>query len=1167
MDKHHPPQFPTAVVPCCRTPFLIVFLVLFFHLSAIAAQPEDLGPMISEALQSQANGDFETALKVTVKIVAQSLEQFGPESQQYADALFLEASVRQGLEQFDEARKLAQKVTGVSRKAYGPRDPMYAKALIMQFGFASLDGEEKTAERLMDEVISILSEKADECPPGMETAMYVIAKDYAEEEKYDRAETLFQLVLTLCKPETVDPGFVAATHGQLLDIYRETKQFARAEEHSKRQLEIIRESDGEESERYALFLGSLGGVYKEAQDFDAAEKVYKRVLELDGIVHGEKSGKYATDANILANLYEQTGRFEEAETLKLAALAGDRAEYGEIHEECAMDHVLIGELYYNMARYEEATLHLARALEIYDALDQFDPLDRARALCNLGDVHSSMGRTDEGLRLIEQGYAITKEHATEEPEAHMRSLASMSLLAVELGRLDLVKVAISELEEFEESPERELLRSMFQMVVYLNQGDLGKTEEALQALKRISLEEIGELSYLYAMSLLGVGGIYSSMGSVDRARNFFEEAATRLESTFGKEHPYYGHALRSRAWMAFEDGDAQEAVRLQNEAVSVYEMTTGRENSTWRISVMNLALYQLLAGDLRGARETAKKVPESFILLHELMDGYFALYERDFAGASERFRSLAQDSVKLLGPGNSMEKAACLPLAWALTHGGLPAQGLLELEQALAAHETMRSTLMSEEQRMAFTGTSEGAFAAAAWCYAEQGDITAAFNTVERGRAISLREVLAARQMQESKGGLSPVTIVARDVDALESEQMRLAYAAPDGTRGIAATSGLLAERRQERDTLLTKAFEDNVRLKHMWSVAPPDIEAVRRKLGPDTVVVAYCQPEGDPLLDWRPDDMWIFLFDQRSTRLARMPLHGFDLAAAVERYVGLLKDRKSNERVLNETAMELRGVLIDPVLEELNPYETLVVVPWGELAYVPFSALLEETELEPKNIVLAPSVGIYEYIDVEPTPLRSLVALGDPQTEFPPLRGARQEVEEIQKYFFGSAVFFGSDATETKLRGPGVSTDVVHLACHGMMNEDMPAYSFLALAPGAGNDGRLEMHEIAALDWTPPELVVLSACKTGTGKLGGGSEVMALARGFMVAGAPSVVCSLWPVDDEATRIFMSAFYAALQGGALKAEALRKAQEAVRANPEYDHPAFWSPFVLWGGWK
>jgi len=144
-------------------------------------------------------------------------------------------------------------------------------------------------------------------------------------------------------------------------------------------------------------------------------------------------------------------------------------------------------------------------------------------------------------------------------------------------------------------------------------------------------------------------------------------------------------------------------------------------------------------------------------------------------------------------------------------------------------------------------------------------------------------------------------------------------------------------------------------------------------------------------------------------------------------------------------------------------------------------------------------------------------------------------------------------------------SASILHVAAHGEYNPSNPLFSVLYLAGDADDDGRLEVHEIYGLDLTKAtDLVVLSACKTDVGAVSAGDEVVGLNRAFLYAGTPTVIASLWNVDDEATTFLMGRFYTHLRQGMGKAEALQAAQTEVRNNLKWAHPYYWAAFVLTG---
>jgi CHAT domain-containing protein len=143
-----------------------------------------------------------------------------------------------------------------------------------------------------------------------------------------------------------------------------------------------------------------------------------------------------------------------------------------------------------------------------------------------------------------------------------------------------------------------------------------------------------------------------------------------------------------------------------------------------------------------------------------------------------------------------------------------------------------------------------------------------------------------------------------------------------------------------------------------------------------------------------------------------------------------------------------------------------------------------------------------------------------------------------------------------------------LHFATHGLLDPKNPEFSgfFLSMvdATGRPQNGFITMQDVFRLQ-APVDLVVLSACRTGLGKDVRGEGLIGLTRGFMYAGASSVVASLWKVDDEATADLMKHFYTnMLQKGMRPAEALRAAQNTLRQDPHWQSPHFWAGFTLQG---
>jgi CHAT domain-containing protein len=195
----------------------------------------------------------------------------------------------------------------------------------------------------------------------------------------------------------------------------------------------------------------------------------------------------------------------------------------------------------------------------------------------------------------------------------------------------------------------------------------------------------------------------------------------------------------------------------------------------------------------------------------------------------------------------------------------------------------------------------------------------------------------------------------------------------------------------------------------------------------------------------------------------------------------------------------------------------------------------------------------------------RGLFDLG--KLDLRPLQAAREEIGEAARVLGKDSVTLdGAAASEAGLKALALRDfRIIHIAAHGIGNEAEPDRAALLLAPGNNSeDGLWQSREIRQTRLNA-DLVVLSACETGTGRLEGQEGIMNLARAFLIAGAKSVVASLWQVDDRSTATLMGFFYEHLAAGLEVREALRQAQlDFIKQFGDRAQPYFWAGFEVIG---
>lgn len=262
----------------------------------------------------------------------------------------------------------------------------------------------------------------------------------------------------------------------------------------------------------------------------------------------------------------------------------------------------------------------------------------------------------------------------------------------------------------------------------------------------------------------------------------------------------------------------------------------------------------------------------------------------------------------------------------------------------------------------------------------------------------------------------------------------------------------------------------------------------------------------------------------------------------------------------------------------ELGPdVRTVLVSPAGSLCYVPFQLVFDQT------VVMMPSGTTHVLLREESFGNGSRVlGIGAPDyagtsagsraayfrgKQLPALPSAASEIRAV-----ADERLIGQGATEEAFVAAVATNErwkAVHFACHGLLDADNPGRSALALTQTETEDGFFTGLEVFQTP-IPTDLAVLSACETARGKLVAAEGLVGMARAFMYAGAPRIICSLWKVDDEATSALMKKFYALWNPSdeaAAKlsaAEALRRAQVHVASQEKWAHPYFWAAWQLWG---
>ncbi len=470
-----------------------------------------------------------------------------------------------------------------------------------------------------------------------------------------------------------------------------------------------------------------------------------------------------------------------------------------------------------------------------------------------------------------------------------------------------------------------------------------------------------------------------------------------------------------------------------------------------------------------------------------------------------------------------------------------------------------------------------------------------AWHEAQRGRARSLLDMLDEAEV-DLRLRADP-TFREREAAILEAiaglESRR--EAAPDSADALAA---MIRDQEVHLGTLEAELRAADPRYAELRYPRPVDLDRLRTEvLGEGEAVLEY-------QLGAEHSHLWLITRDRFVMK--RLPPR-VDVEARIRDLLPMLRDPNVTGDAAAWFLPSARGVasmVLDPVRNELGGVTRLVVVPDGLLHYLPFAALpVEDSDaatfagapwlIRRLEVTTTPSVSALDRLrSAAPVTAGSpLLLLGDPEMPGPeagvlvraagadrlqPTPAARSEFDGLLEIYGRAAhAWAGAEATAERLSArpaAGGGWRSVHLATHGVFNEERPRYSGLVLSPAADDDGFVSVDEIFALD-LDCEQVVLSACSTALGEVVDGEGLEGLTRAFLYAGARSVVAALWDVSGDGAARFMRDYHARLAAApdGSRTAALCAAQRALATDAEgrtagltSAHPAFWAAFSATG---
>lgn len=625
-----------------------------------------------------------------------------------------------------------------------------------------------------------------------------------------------------------------------------------------------------------------------------------------------------------------------------------------------------------------------------------------------------------------------------------------------------------------------------------------------------------------------------------------------------------GYAYCGQSVALSERGEFRLSIRAASKALHV-AMATGNDDLE-ALANRDLAIAYSYSGNLdqaeRFANEALKHKPKDTQVVygpaHKIIGDVqsrrgdyakaIASYEAADKASSERFRPLVKTSLvnTLVDSGDLARARSVLAEVPEQTDPTLRNQQLRTSARLLTAEKKPEEAIAQYEALAQSKGGGDPAWLQ---LWAQDGIARNRLAQGDRNRAArawdaavdDADKVRAEFRSEEIRMGLFS------DVQGMFENAIALYLDLGDARRAFE-----LSERSRSR------ALLDAVRGRGPVDVAATvDSKTLQAALKPDERVVEFHALQGE-LIAWiiAPTDI----------RAVRLPLPRSDLVAVVDAFRGSIINGK---RSAVSGAEQIGQLLLKPL--QLDAGTRLIIVPHGPLHYLPFQALRLDDHylIEQHRISIAPSSSIATQLAHRGVQARhKLVAFGNPQIEAKyDLPGSEGEVKAVSAFFADKSVFLRADATKARFREASSGAGIVHVAAHAMADFVDPLYSRILLANENGKQSFLEAHEVLDMKLQGVDVVTLSACESGLGKIASGDETLGFTRSFLSAGSSSLIASLWPVSDDAAELLMTTLYRDLSSGSDIQSSMQDAQLAVLRNPKMAHPFFWAPFNLIGNWR
>ena len=848
--------------------------------------------------------------------------------------------------------------------------------------------------------------------------------------------------------------------------------------------------------------------------------------------------------------------------------------------------------------YDQANIFLNKSLEIKKIRLSETDIQLGNSYVNLGVLYLQTWRFDDALRCYREAEQIYRRI-----DSNYINLGSVyvneAIIYKHYGDYDKAKSFINNAIRIFSS--RQQINYNLLKIAYYNLGNIeynaGSYDQAINAYTRGKFYNSGNDTIDILLAFTSIALCYNSLNKDSLAQKYYKSTIELAQAYYGENHPQNASYLMNYGIFLIEKlGKYEEGRKLYDISLNMYKEREENKGEETSRCLYNIGEYYFIYLD--NIDNSLRYLQESLIYAEPDFDD-ISIYVNPELSTNRLNRRLLE-SLKLKGRvllESYRKNGRIRDLNASLETYDLVIQNI----------DKIRGRYNDEESRFIFSRQQYELFiqaiTVANLLYNLTNNLTYLQKSLEyneKAKAFSL--LISLRNLKAKQFGGLPIELLDKEKDL--SRQLAL------------YEERIFEEKRkgQNQDKVKLDLWEErlfwlkqqNEQLLHHFEQTYPQYYELKYNTKVISINEIINSLNNETLIEYTIADTLLFIhvFNKGKSNLISTKIDSsfYDNI----RYIRDFHNEPSfsnNAKLTYEKFCKASYQLYQTLIGSCNSTildNSLIIIPDGMLSYVPFESLITypvytntanyrnlpylvrdhaisyaysaSLLLETQNQKSIANEGLLAFAPDYSNFLDSSISyiekgyLDSYRENLVPIPGVKDEVKMISRQIDGE-VFTDEEATESNFKQNAEFFDILHLAMHTIIDNRDPMYSNLAFTQDvdAIEDGFLNTYEIYNMHFNA-RMAVLSSCKSGVGKLMKGEGVMSLARGFMYAGCPSIVMTLWEVSDKSGARLMEDFYKSLKRGRSKAEALREAKLDFLKNADNlkANPYFWSTYVVIG---